>query len=361
MRTEGLIEYIHFRLQWREDKVTQISLAQACWPCPSMSNQPPYQPNNQEKHHVRLSTRRHFLANTRSLAVAGVACSILPRAAWADAMGLPPGIQLYTIRDLLAKDAPGALKQLQEIGFREVETAGFGKYSAADFRKLLDDAGLKCPSAHVDLSKPDLGPVFADVHALGAQYATSSSLATSNMPRPAPGTPRGSMPRMGLLGLDGFTKLAAQMNEIGKKAKAAGLQYAYHNHNYEFEKMPDGSYGYDVLVKNTDHGLVKFEIDCGWMCVAGASPVHYFQTYPGRFKMIHVKDFQPVSQPSTSLSGPERPKGANLGTGFIDYKPIFAAGKKAGIQHAFSEQEEPYPVSSLESAKADYAFLHAAS
>ncbi len=310
---------------------------------------------------MSILNRRQFLATSRNLAAAGVACSILPRFAWADPMGLPPGIQLYTIRDRLAKDTPGALKELHDIGFREVETAGFGKYTTADFRKLMDDAGLKCPSAHLDLSKPDLGPAFADAHALGAQYAVSSSLATSNMPRPAPGTPRGSMPRMTALGMDGFSKLAEQMNEIGKKAKAAGLQYGYHNHNYEFEKMPDGSYGYDVLVKNTDHELVKFEIDCGWMSVAGADPVKYFGMYPGRFRMIHVKDFQPVSQPSTSLGGPDRPKGADLGTGFIDYKRIFAAGKKAGIQHAFSEQEEPYPVNSLESAKADYAFLHGAS
>jgi sugar phosphate isomerase/epimerase len=274
-------------------------------------------------------------------------------------MGLPPGIQLYAVRDRLAKDTPAALKELHEIGYREVETAGFGKYSVADFRHLLDDAGLKVPSAHLNLAVADLGPVFADAHALGAQYATSSSLATSNMPRPAPGTPPAQRPRMGALGKDGFSKLADQMNEIGKKAKAAGLQYAYHNHNYEFEKMPDGTYGYDILVKNTDKDLVKFEIDCGWMCVAGANPITYFKTYPGRFRMIHVKEFEAVSSPSTSLSGPERPKGTDLGKGFIDYKPIFVAGKAAGIQHAFSEQEEPYPVSSLDSAKADYAFLEA--
>jgi sugar phosphate isomerase/epimerase len=162
---------------------------------------------------------------------------------------------------------------------------------------------------------------------------------------------------MGPLGVDGFTKLAAQMNGIGAKAKAAGLQYAYHNHNYEFEKMPDGSFGYDILINQTDHDLVKFEIDCGWMSVAGGDPIAYFKKYPGRFKMIHVKEFEPVSKPSISLSGPDRPKGTNLGEGFIDYKPIFAAGKKAGIEHAFSEQEDPFPVSQIASAKVAAAFL----
>jgi sugar phosphate isomerase/epimerase len=307
---------------------------------------------------VDVRTRREFLIASRNLALAGLGYSVLPRFARADAMGLPPGIQLYTVRDRLAKDTPGTLKELHDIGYREVETAGFGKYAVTDFRKMLDDNGLNVPSAHLNLAAPDLGPVFADAHALGAAFATSSSLATSNMPRPVPGSPR---PRMAPLGLEGFTRLAAQMNDIGTKAKAAGLQYAYHNHNYEFEKMPDGSYGYDVLLKNTDKDLVKFEIDCGWMSVAGANPITCFKTYPGRFRMIHVKEFLAVTAPSTSLATPDRPKGTDLGAGFIDYKPIFAAGKAAGIQHAFSEQEEPYPVSSLESAKADYNFLRSSS
>ena len=151
------------------------------------------------------------------------------------------------------------------------------------------------------------------------------------------------------------------MNGIGAKAKAAGLQYAYHNHNYEFEKMPDGRFGYDVLVNNTDHDLVKFEVDCGWMCAGGADPVAYFKKYPGRFKMIHVKEFVKLSKPSISLSPPDRPQGVDLGQGFIDYKPIFAAGKKAGIEHAFSEQEDPFPVSQMASAKVAYAFLKASS
>jgi sugar phosphate isomerase/epimerase len=309
---------------------------------------------------VNIRTRRQFLASSRNLAAAAVTASILPRLAWASPMGLPVGIQLYAVRDRIAKDTPGALKELHDIGYREVETAGFQKYSAADFRKLLDDAGLKAPSAHLNLSSADLGPAFADAHAVGAQYAVSSSLATSNMP-PRPAGATGPRPSIFPLGPDGFKKLAQQMNDIGAKAKAAGLQYAYHNHNYEFEKMPDGSYGYDILVKNTDHELVKFEVDCGWMCVAGANPIEYFKNFPGRFRMIHVKDFQAVTAPATSLSGPSRPKGTDLGKGFIDYKPIFVAGKAAGIRHAFSEQEEPYPVSSLDSAKADYKFLNAAS
>jgi sugar phosphate isomerase/epimerase len=302
--------------------------------------------------HVR--TRRDFLAGSAALATMA---ALRPRVAWANAMGLPPGIQLYTVRQDMPKDPPGTLKLLHDFGFREVETFTLLKYTAKEFRQLLDDAGLKAPSAHLNLNSADLGPVFETANTLGAHFATSSSLATGNIPPRPPNSPPGPRPAMGPLGVDGFTKLAAQMNGIGAKAKAAGLQYAYHNHNYEFEKMPDGSFGYDILINQTDHDLVKFEIDCGWMSVAGGDPIAYFKKYPGRFKMIHVKEFEPVSKPSISLSGPDRPKGTNLGEGFIDYKPIFAAGKKAGIEHAFSEQEDPFPVSQIASAKVAAAFL----
>ena len=310
---------------------------------------------------MKTYTRRELM---RSAGKGGLALglgALLPRLLRADAMGLPPGIQLYSVRSDFAKDIPGTLKQIREIGFLEVETAGFGSYTAKYFRKLLDDAGLKAPSAHLKLMPDAYGPLLEDANAIGAHYATSSSLWAAIHPPSTAGLAPGQRPTMAKLGLDGFKQLADVMNDLGTKTKAAGLQFAYHNHNYEFEKMPDGSFGYDVLVKNTDHELVKFEIDCGWMCAGGADPIAYMKNYPGRVKMIHVKEFQPINGVSTSLAGAARPKGTDLGQGFIDYKPIFEAGKAAGIEHAFSEQEEPYPVSQMASAKVAYSFLHAAS
>ena len=308
-----------------------------------------------------VRTRRDFIKTSCNVGLTAAVGALFPHLAKADAIGLPPGIQLYSVRDDMAKDTPGALRQLREIGFLEVETAGFGKYTPKEFRKLLDDAGLKHPSAHIKFVGSEFGPLFEQANALGVYYATSSSLATANAPAPPADIPVTQRPAMTPLGLDGFTRLAAQMNNLGTQAKAAGLQYAYHNHNYEFEKMPDGSFGYDVLVRNTDHDLVKFEIDCGWMCAGGANPVTYLEKYPGRFKMIHVKEFQAIKGRSISLTGPTRPSGTDLGEGFIDYKGIFAACRKAGIQHAFSEQEDPFPVSQMASAKVAYAFLHASS
>jgi sugar phosphate isomerase/epimerase len=165
-------------------------------------------------------------------------------------------------------------------------------------------------------------------------------------------------PPLPALGLDGFKTMAGRLNDIGGKVKAVGLQYAYHNHNFEFEKIPDGSFGYDILLRETDHDLVKFEADCGWMVIAGAKPARYFRLYPGRFRMLHVKDFQREGKPNIVLMGPGKPLGMELGNGFIDYKPIFAAGKAAGIEHALAEQEAPYVRSQMESAKVSYQFFH---
>jgi sugar phosphate isomerase/epimerase len=306
---------------------------------------------------MRDVSRRKFLSVAGGLSAAAIGTSVLPQMAWAamgnGPMGLPVGIQLYTVSEPLEKDPAGTLKALSKIGYREVETAGTAKVTAAEFRKMIDDAGLKCPSTHLqiggDSPAEKLSEQLDEAHTLGAHYVVCSFLASS----PSPGQP----PKYGNIGLDGYKKLAARINGIGKKAKSAGLQYAYHNHNLEFEKMPDGTPGYDVLIRETDPELVKFEIDCGWMVVAGADPVAYFKKYPGRVKMLHIKDFKPMGKPDISLRGPERPMGMDLGTGFVQYRPIFAAGKSAGIEHIFVEQEAPFPVSRMDSAKADFAYI----
>lgn len=310
---------------------------------------------------MNRTTRREFLRTSSDIGLTTLSITALrPLAAFATPVGLPIGIQLYTVRGVIQNDTPGTLKQLHDIGYREVETAGFGKYTAKEFGQLIKDAGLACPSAHLPLSGDDLTQAFEEAHALGVTYATSSTLSMSafrnQRQTAAPGTtlatPAAPLPRPPI-GLDGFKKLATQMNEIGAKAKAAGLQYAYHNHNLEFERMPDGRYGYDILLNETDVSIVKFEIDCGWMVVGGANPVEYMKKYPNRFRMLHIKDFKAMpTQPG------ERPEGCELGAGFIDYKPIFAAGKAIGIQHAFAEQEGPYTKPEIESAKIDYIYLH---
>jgi len=291
-----------------------------------------------------VRSRREFLLHS-GLGVAALAASRFTRAAAGP--GKRPGIQLYTINDAMRSDPAGSLKKLRQIGFQEVESAGFGKLSAKEFRGLLDDAGLTCPSAHLRFDVANLGPAFDDAHALGAKFAVCSMMRSLVLGQNAPqdGLKTG-------ISLDEAKRTAELSNRIGAAAQRAGLEFVYHNHNFEFADVGGGVIGYDLLLQQTDPQLVKFEVDCGWMIFAGHDPVAYFRKYPHRFPMIHVKDFLP------RVSGDTEMKGAELGHGTVDYKPIFAAGAKAGLQHYFVEQEGPFArMSPLEAAKVDCDYL----
>jgi len=305
---------------------------------------------------MKQLTRRSFVVKGSLLGVAATVSSTIPFSSWADPLGRAPGIQLYTVAADLSNDVPGTLKSLKTIGYEYVETAGFAKLSAQDFRKQIDDAGLKCPSAHLHFTDADPTPLFADAHAVGAHYAVSSVL----IAKPMTGSMGAALKSLSSLNLDDFKHTAALANKIGAKAKEAGLQYAYHNHNFEFKDQGNGQIGYDVLLNETDPELVKFELDCGWMVAAGRNPVDYFKKYPTRYRMIHVKDFMPGEAPTTDLMGANRPRGTELGRGHIDYKPIFAAAGPAGVQYYFSEQEPPIQgMTALEAAKINYEYMHA--
>jgi sugar phosphate isomerase/epimerase len=192
-------------------------------------------------------SRRRLLAGAGYAGAAAVAASLLPRRAWASPMGLPIGIQLYTVGKPMGEDTPGTLKQLHEIGYREVESAGLMRHTAKEFRGYLEDAGLKCPSAHLQLTGDKIDEQFEEAHALGAHFAVSSVLRSFSpeFMKAARAAMQSNgataMPKMPPMTEDDFKKTAALMNEVGTKAKAAGLQYAYHNHNFEFQKMADGS------------------------------------------------------------------------------------------------------------------------
>jgi len=295
-----------------------------------------------------MKSRRQFLIWS-GLGVATLASYGLPRRARADTPGRRPGIQLYTINEAMRADPAGSLKHLRQIGFVEVESAGTGALSAKQFRGLLDDAGVSCPSAHLQFDADNPGRAFDDAHALGATYAVSSIMRSLVL--------GASSPKEALktgMSLDEAKRTAELANRIGESARRAGLQFTYHNHNFEFATQAGGAIGYDVLLKETDPTLVKFQIDCGWMIFAGRDPVGYFKKYPRRFPMIHVKDFLPRSAGDTQMQG------AELGRGTVDYKPIFAAGAKAGLQHYFVEQEGPFSrMSPVEAAKVDYDYLRA--
>lgn len=300
---------------------------------------------------MSTTTRRALLARAGYCGLAALASQAAPGVLRATPLGGPVGIQLYAVKDALQADPAGTLKALRAIGYGEVETAGFAGLSARQFHALLEESGLGAPSAHLGFDPADFGPAFDDAHALGARYAASGSLrALVQHDLPAGATDSG-------MTLEEAKRTAELANRIGEQARRVGLQYVYHNHDFEFADQGDGAIGYDLLLKETDPRLVKFEIDCGWMTLGGRDPRTYFARYPHRFPMIHVKDFLPAPAGPRPPDAPAHP-GAELGHGIIDYRPILAAAEKAGLKHYFAEQEGPFTrMSQLDAARQAYEYL----
>jgi len=295
---------------------------------------------------MSATTRRAFLQRAGRCGAAVLASQALPGVLRATPLGGPVGIQLYAVKDALQADPAATLKALRAIGYGEVETAGFAGLSAAQFRALLDEAGLAAPSAHLPFDADNLGASFEAAHALGARYAASGSLRAQVLRELA----AGAAPPSGMT-LEEAHRTAELANHIGEHARRVGLQYVYHNHDFEFAAQ-DGAIGYDLLLRETDPGLVKFEIDCGWMVLGGRNPRDYFARHPHRFPMIHVKDFLPAAPDAPAA------RGAELGHGMIDYRPIMAAAEKAGLKHYFAEQEGPFSrMSQLEAARQAFEYL----
>jgi sugar phosphate isomerase/epimerase len=305
-------------------------------------------------------SRREFLIVSGGTLAATALNLTHPSKLRANPLGKPIGLELYTVNAELDKDYEGTLKKVAEVGYTEIEAGVSAKRTAADAKKAFDAAGLKCHSIHIGMGGIEEAIPYAKE--VGAKYVISS---VTFPVQPKPG-PDGKVDMKALFAQissftpDDYRLIAARCNDMGKKAKEAGLQFGYHNHNFEFKPQPDGSIGYDVILKNTNPSLVTFELDCGWMSAAGHSPAEYLTKYSNRYSLLHIKDFRPTSAPSTSLAESDRPKPAELGRGHVDYKPIFSAAKKANIEYYYVEQEPPFTTTpALEAIKIDFDYLHA--
>jgi sugar phosphate isomerase/epimerase len=274
-------------------------------------------------------SRRGFLKTASAAVVAG-ACSKLS----ATAQRLPPGIQLYTVRNLLAKNFYGALRDVASAGFQEVEAAGYFGRTAAQFRDAIAIEGMRCVSAHHSLadllSKEE--ELIQYAHDLGLKYLICAA-------------PRAKDPDRKELTFGDWKWNFDQFNRLGERTKAAGIQFGYHNHTEEF-KEHHGKLVYDALLHHTDPDLVTMEMDCGWVVAAGFKPIDYLQRYPTRYTLLHVKDM--VMKPDAE------PHSTELGHGDIDYAPIFAAATH--VRHYFYEQEE-FDMDPIKAIKISAAYL----
>jgi sugar phosphate isomerase/epimerase len=215
----------------------------------------------------------------------------------------------------MQKDMPGTLAQVAAAGYKEVEFAGYFGRSADQVRQMLAQNGLTSPSSHLQFDPfgGNANDVLAFSKAIGNEWAVIPYI---------PEERRKTM--------DDWKRIAATLNSIGAQAKTQGLRLGYHNHNFELADM-GGQRPLDFLLSNTDPSLVDFEMDLYWVVFGGGQPLDFFNRYPGRFPMVHVKD----------SAGPPDNKMVDVGKGTINFPAIFAQSDKAGIQHYFVEHDQP--------------------
>ncbi len=294
-------------------------------------------------------TRRRFIAQG-SLVAAG---ALLPGAATARPLRQPPGVQLWTVKDEVAKDFEGTLRAIARLGYRRVESAGWYGRTPAQYRKAIRSAGLDCVSAHyglADLIKDPEGSLgFA--RDVGVRYVVASS--------PAPSRPRDeSKPwASGLaevMTLADWRSNAEAMDRIGHRARQMGMRFGYHNHAVEFLTY-ERRLAMDEIVRLTDPANVVLELDIGWVAGAGYDPVEVIRRYAPRIHLLHVKDVvSPVRVPGRML---EDSRTTSVGAGTIDWPAVFRAARAAPIHSYFVEQEAPFAEPPLQALAKSIAYL----
>ena len=248
-------------------------------------------------------------------------------------MKFPIALQLYTVRGSLSSDFEGTLKKVKEMGYDGVEFAGlFGK-TAAEVRDLCRSIGLIPVSAHVSftdmIGDPSILKNYAEI---GCEYVVIPYLTEEYRP-----------------GKEKFREVIEGAKILGEKANALGLKLAYHNHDFEFEKI-DGEYALDILYKEVPASLLQTQLDTCWVNVGGENPAESVLKYAGRAPVVHLKDFYgEKSEDMYELIGiekkaPKRPGNFEfrpVGYGLQDFPAITAAAEKAGAQWLIVEQDSP--------------------
>lgn len=272
-----------------------------------------------------MLTRRDFLA-ALGTTIGAAACSG-PRAELDVAAGSTAasggrhvdriGIQLYSVRSLLARDFDGTLEQLAAIGYREVELAGHHGRSPAQVRMSLARAGLTAPSTHIALAelRAKLDDTVAAARGIGHEYITSAWIDAEERRT-----------------LEDWRARAADLDRIGDRVRALGLRLAHHTHGYDFERIGD-VVPFDLLLEETSPELVWYEMDVYWATRGGQDPRSYIRRWPRRFPMLHIKD---------SAGAPEH-RMVDVGKGTIDFAGLLrlAADQGGVVGHAFVEHDEP--------------------
>jgi len=252
-----------------------------------------------------------------------------PVAATVDRKSFGVGLQLYTIRDAMTADALGSLKKISDLGYKNVELANYteGKfygYVPTEFKKIVNDLGMDIISSHTSVEAAgitmDSAKKMADDHAaMEVKYCVQPWVEEVNR------------------NVETYKKMIADWNQVGKVMKEVGIQFGYHNHNFEFKPTEDGLIPYyDIFMKEMDADLITMELDMYWATKAGQDPVEMFNKYPGRFQLFHFKDMAQQSAPFYDVIKDDI---TSVGAGLIDFKRIYAARETAGMKYLFVEDD----------------------
>jgi sugar phosphate isomerase/epimerase len=284
--------------------------------------------------------RRRFLETAATISAATLFSSRFGWAAGEHKIN-KVGVQLYTVRDLMKEDFDGTIAKVAQVGYKEVEFAGYFGHTAEQVKDVLQKNGLTAPSTHVQYDELDekFPSVIEFSKTVGMDYIICPWIPEDFRKSP-----------------DIWKQASDKFNKCGEQTKKAGMQFGYHNHWFEF--LPtNGKLPYDELLKDCNPDLVKMEMDLCWAVAAGADPVKYFEKYPGRFPLVHVKDLK--TKPKITSGGAQNYGDTvdltEVGSGIIDWKRIFAHSQQAGIKHYIVEHD--HPKQPIESITKSYQYL----
>jgi sugar phosphate isomerase/epimerase len=273
---------------------------------------------------MSLMTRRHFLG-TGALGLAAFS-TMVPGLGecQANPLGLPIGFQVYPVRDLLAKDFAGTLRQMAALGYQAVEmcsppgyvSSGFEplvKMKAGEMRRIIEDAGLRCESCHYSFQelKESLDERMSFAQELGLKQMIASGFWLKAEAKMAD-----------------WIQACKELNQFGERTRKAGLQLGFHNHHFEFKEI-DGVLIYDELMRHLDPNLIKMQFQVAVISI-GYQAVTYFKKYPGRFISLHLADWSATEK-----------KSVPIGQGVVDWKNLFASAREAGVKNYFVEMNLP--------------------
>ena len=271
---------------------------------------------------------------------------------------LPVGIQVYGLRDLLEntpENFKSVMEEIKKMGYDGVELAGLYGLAPEKVKAILDEVGLIPISAHVAFAEmmEDLDKVIADYSLIGVKYLVMPYM--SEEYRPA--------------NPEGFRTFLPLLKEVGKKIHDAGMTFLYHNHDFEFVKLPDGAYGYDAMFEAIPRESLECELDTCWCDVATGKPAQFIEKYAGRMPVVHLKDYIKKGNPKGmyKLIGIEEEEVAQaddsyfgfraIGFGQMIWEPILQASLDAGAQWVIVEQDEHYELCPLECARRSREYL----